>query len=46
MSRSAIITGAVQDYNTRIRTFPEMIGAKRIHGAKPLTPVRGKGRRR
>ena len=29
---------AVRDYNTRIRTFPEMIGAKLIHGAEPLTP--------
>ena len=29
---------AVRDYNTRIRTFPEMIGAKLVHGAKPLTP--------
>lgn len=34
--------GAVQDYNTRIRTFPEMIGAKLIHGAKPLTPFAAK----
>lgn len=34
--------GAVQDYNTRIRTFPEMIGAKLIHGAKPLTPFEAK----
>jgi len=33
---------AVQDYNTRIRTFPEMIGAKLIHGAKPLTPFEAK----
>ncbi|MEK7343357.1 MAG: LemA family protein [Pseudomonadota bacterium] len=30
--------GAVQDYNTRIRTFPDAIGAKLIHGAKPMTP--------
>ena len=30
--------GAVQAYNTRIRTFPDAIGAKVIHGAKPLTP--------
>ena len=29
---------AVQEYNTRIRTFPDAIGAKLIHGAKPLTP--------
>ncbi|SEQ93887.1 LemA family protein [Sphingobium sp. YR768] len=29
---------AVQDYNVRIRTFPDAIGAKLIHGAKPMTP--------
>jgi LemA protein len=29
---------AVQDYNTRIRTFPDAIGAKLIHGAKPMAP--------
>lgn len=29
---------AVRDYNTRIRTFPELIGAKLVHGAKPMTP--------
>jgi LemA protein len=29
---------AVQAYNTRIRTFPDAIGARVIHGAKPLTP--------
>ncbi len=34
--------GAVQEYNTRIRTFPDMIGAKLIHGAKPLTPFEAK----
>ena len=28
---------AVQDYNTRVRTFPEMIGAM-IRGAKPMVP--------
>lgn len=28
----------VREYNTLIRTFPDMIGAKLIHGAKPLTP--------
>ena len=33
---------AVRDYNTRIRTFPEMIGAKLIHGAKPMTPFEAK----
>jgi len=34
--------GAVQDYNTRIRTFPEMIGAKLVHGSKPMTPFEAK----
>jgi len=29
---------AVQAYNTRIRTFPDAVGAKIVHGAKPLTP--------
>ena len=29
---------AVQAYNTRIRTFPDAIGARVIHGAKPMTP--------
>ena len=29
---------AVQAYNTRIRTFPDAIGAKLIYGAKPMTP--------
>ncbi|MBU3079289.1 LemA family protein [Sphingomonas quercus] len=28
---------AVQAYNTRIRTFPDAIGAKLIYGAKPMT---------
>lgn len=28
---------AVQAYNTRIRTFPDMIGAKIIYGSKPMT---------
>jgi LemA protein len=27
---------AVQDYNTTIRTFPDAIGAKIFHGAKPM----------
>lgn len=27
---------AVQDYNTRIRTFPDLIGARLIYGAKPM----------
>lgn len=31
---------AVQGYNTRIRTFPDIIGAKLIHGAKPMVPFR------
>lgn len=30
--------GAVQDYNTTIRTFPSMVGAKIIYGSKPLVP--------
>lgn len=29
---------AVQEYNTRIRTFPDAIGARVVHGAEPLTP--------
>ncbi|MCH7628977.1 MAG: LemA family protein [Proteobacteria bacterium] len=29
---------AVQDYNTTIRTFPAIIGAKVIYGAKPMIP--------
>ncbi|MGJ3648379.1 LemA family protein [Sphingomonas sp. GlSt437] len=29
---------AVQEYNTRIRTFPDAIGAKIFYGAKPYTP--------
>ncbi|MDR7101073.1 LemA family protein [Croceicoccus sp. BE223] len=29
---------AVQAYNTTIRTFPDIIGAKIIHGAKPMEP--------
>lgn len=28
---------AVRAYNTRIRTFPDAIGAKLIHGAKPMS---------
>lgn len=31
---------AVQDYNTTIRTFPDAIGAKLIHGAKPMVPFK------
>jgi LemA protein len=30
--------GAVQSYNTRIRTFPDVIGAKVFYGAKPMVP--------
>lgn len=29
---------AVQAYNTEIRTFPSIIGAKIVHGAKPMVP--------
>jgi LemA protein len=29
---------AVQAYNTRIRTFPDSIGAKVFYGAKPKVP--------
>ena len=29
---------AVQAYNTRIRTFPDAVGAKIFYGAKPLVP--------
>lgn len=29
---------AVQEYNTRIRTFPDAIGAKIFYGAKPMVP--------
>ena len=29
---------AVQGYNTRIRTFPDSIGAKIFYGAKPIVP--------
>ena len=30
--------GAVQNYNTTIRTFPAIVGAKLIYGAKPMVP--------
>jgi LemA protein len=33
---------AVRAYNTRIRTFPDMIGAKLVHGAKPMAPFQAK----
>ena len=29
---------AVQDYNTRIRTFPDAVGARIFYGAKPIGP--------
>lgn len=29
---------AVQAYNTRIRTFPDAVGAKIFYGSKPMTP--------
>lgn len=29
---------AVRKYNTTIRTFPDIIGARIIHGAKPMVP--------
>lgn len=31
---------AVQAYNTRIRTFPDAIGAKVFYGAQPMTPFK------
>ncbi|HUQ14107.1 MAG TPA: LemA family protein [Novosphingobium sp.] len=31
---------AVQEYNTTIRTFPAVVAAKVIYGAKPLVPFR------
>jgi LemA protein len=34
--------GSVQAYNTRIRTFPDAIGAKIFYGAKPMTPFQAK----
>ncbi len=30
--------GAVQAYNTKIRTFPDALGAKIFYGAKPMVP--------
>lgn len=33
---------AVRAYNARIRTFPDIIGAKLIHGAQPMTPFAAK----
>ena len=29
---------AVQAYNTRIRTFPDLVGARIIYGSEPMTP--------
>lgn len=29
---------AVRDYNTEIRTFPSIIGARIVHGAEPMVP--------
>jgi hypothetical protein len=29
---------SVQSYNTTIRTFPDIIGARIVHGAKPMSP--------
>jgi len=29
---------AVREYNTTIRTFPALIGAKVIYGSKPIVP--------
>jgi LemA protein len=29
---------AVRDYNTEIRTFPSIVGAKVVHGAEPMVP--------
>jgi LemA protein len=31
---------AVRQYNTTIRTFPDVIGAKVVYGAKPLIPFK------
>lgn len=31
---------AVRQYNTTIRTFPDVIGAKVVYGAKPLVPFK------
>ncbi len=34
--------GSVQAYNTRIRTFPDAVGAKIFYGAKPMVPFQAK----
>jgi LemA protein len=31
---------SVQDYNTTIRTFPAIVGAKVIYGSKPMVPFK------
>lgn len=33
---------AVETYNTRIRTFPDAVGAKIFYGAKPMVPFAAK----
>jgi len=33
---------SVQEYNTRIRTFPDAIGAKIFYGAKPMTQLQAR----
>jgi LemA protein len=33
---------AVQAYNTRIRTFPDAVGAKIFYGSQPMTPFQAK----
>ena len=33
---------AVREYNTRIRTFPDAIGARLVHGASPKTPFQAR----
>lgn len=35
---------AVQAYNTRIRTFPDVIGAKIFYGADPMVPFQAEAR--
>ena len=33
---------SVQDYNTRIRTFPDAVGAKIFYGAKPMVQLQAR----
>ena len=33
-----LVNEAVQAYNTRIRTFPDLIGARVIYGSQPMAP--------